>query len=285
MNEPTTMAASIDDSRLVPDLKIPPCPAVLADFAAEAGRDEPDVRRLVSLIGRDAGLAAAIIKAVNSPLYGLRTKATDVAQALSLMGLQAATRLLTGLILRQAFPASSGALMQRYWDDSTRVADTAAWIARRLKSVRRDEVHTFALFRNCGQAVMIARFEDYGPIVEAHAVAPGPALLAEEDARYRFNHARVGYALARGWLLPEPLCRAILCHHQVAQVASRTGDAAMASQPLVAIGLLAEQVASLRSGGSITGEWSAHESFVLETLGLSPEDVVAMIQEDLHTQE
>jgi HD-like signal output (HDOD) protein len=235
----------------------------------------------VSLIGRDAGLAAAVIKAVNSPLYGLRTKAADVAQALSLMGLRVATRLLTGLMLRQAFPSSSSALMQRYWDDSTRVADTAAWIARRLENVHRDEVHTFALFRNCGQAVMIARFPDYAPIVEAHAVTPGPALLAEEDARYRFNHARVGYALARGWQLPEPLCRAILCHHHVAQVASRTGDAATASQPLVAVGLLAEQVASLRSGGGITGEWSAHERFVLETLGLSTEDVVAMIKDPM----
>lgn len=265
--------------RLARDLKVPPCPAVLARFLAEARKDDPDPRVLAGLISQDAGLAAAALRAVNSPAYGLARKADDVPQALAILGLRAAVNLITGLMLRQAFPAASGALMQQYWEQSASIAEAAAFVAGRTRACGRDEAHTFALFRNCGIAVMIARFPDYGPFLEAHVEAPGPALLAAEEAKYGFHHARVGHALARGWMLPATLAHSILFHHHVEQVAGRTGEARLADPALLATGLLAEQVATLKAGGGITTEWLAHETFVLSTLRISADDVVAMISD------
>lgn len=270
-----TSAAAID--RLARDLKIPPCPAVLERFLSEARKDDPEPRVLAGLINRDAGLAAATLRAVNSPVYGLSRKAGDVPQALAILGLHAAVNLINGLMLRQAFPAARGALMQRFWDQSSTVAVAAASVAGRTRGCGRDEAHTYALFRNCGIAVMIGRFPDYGPFLDAHADAPGPALLAAEEARYGFHHARVGYALARSWMLPEALTYSILFHHNVEQVAGRTGEARFAAPALLAIGILAEQVATLKAGGSLTTEWLTHEQFVLSTLRISAEDVVDML--------
>jgi HD-like signal output (HDOD) protein len=271
-------AADAGADQLARDLKIPPCPAVLAAFSAEVRKDDPDTRILGALIANDAGLAAAVLKAVNSPLFGLNRKAADIPQALAILGLRAATHLITSLLLRQAFPAAAGGLMQRYWEDSSSIADAAIAIAGRVRGVSRDEAHTYALFRNCGIAVMIARFADYGSIVDAHAAGPGPQLELLEESRYRYHHALVGYALARGWHLPDAIVKTIRFHHQIAQVAARTGDAAQASPELLAVGLLAEQVARLRCGRGTTGEWNAHEAFALETLRLAPEDIVALVQ-------
>ena len=262
---------------LARDLRIPPCPRILADFSAEAGRDDPDSRVLVRLIASDAGLSAAILKAVNSPLFGLSRQAGDVAQALTILGLRAATQLITSLLLRQAFPSAAGALMQRYWDDSLRTADAAMTLASQVRGTSRAEAHAFALFRDCGLAVMIARFPDYGDVMDAHAREPGPALLAAEETRYRFHHARVGFALARGWHLPDAVCHAILFHHDIGAVAARSGEAGRADARLVALGLAAEQVANLRQGAGLTSEWLTHEAWVLETLGLPAEDLAALV--------
>lgn len=46
---------------------------------------------------------------------------------------------------------------------------------------------------------------------------------------------------------------------------------------LLAVGLLAEQVAALKAGGGISAEWLAHEAFVLAKLRISADDVVAML--------
>jgi HD-like signal output (HDOD) protein len=264
--------------RLAGELKIPPCPGILADFSAEARKDEPDTRRLVQLIATDAGLSAAILQTVNSPFYGMATKATDVRQALAILGLRGATGLISGLLLRQAFPSAAGGLMQRYWDDSTRIAQAAVAVAGISRRVSREEAHTYALFRNCGLAVMIARFADYGDVMDRHDDAPGPELALFEEARYRYNHARVGHALARGWMLPDVVARSILMHHEIARVADRAAEAAGASPVLVALGLLAEQVVRLRAGLTVTAEWSRHEAFALDILSIEPDDVVALVR-------
>ncbi len=111
---PTSDSTDAQADQIARELKIPPCPAILAEYAAEANKDDPDPRKLANLIGKDAALAAAIIRAVNSPVYGLGRQATDIQQALAILGLRAAANLITGLLLRQAFPAASGALMQRF---------------------------------------------------------------------------------------------------------------------------------------------------------------------------
>lgn len=275
----TVPPESADADRIAGDLKIPPCPGVLAEFSAEARKDEPDTRRLVQLIGSDAGLAGAVLQTVNSPFYGLAQKATDLRQALSILGLRGTTGLISALLLKNAFPAATGSLMQRYWDDSTRIAEVAVAVAMRSRRVGREEAHTYALFRNCGLAVMIARFPDYGDVFARHDSTPGADLALVEEARYRYNHARVGFALARGWLLPDTVARSILLHHEIGRVADGTRETAGASAPLIALGLLAEQIVALRTGRPVTAEWTAHEAFALDALRIEADDVIDLARE------
>jgi HD-like signal output (HDOD) protein len=267
--------------RIAREIGIPPCPAILARFGAEMRASDPDLRKLAGLTSADAGLSAAMIKTVNSPFYGLSSKATSVRQALSVLGLRAGANLVTGLMLRNAFPAGTSALMQRFWDSSTQVAQTAAAIARRIRGVDPDAAHTFALFRDCGIAVMVGRFPAYGAIVDRLEAVPGAQVLVTEDERFRFNHARVGYALARGWMLPEPMCLAILHHHTVDPAAGGRREAEAADARLVAVGLLAEQVVALRAGRGLCPDWPIGEAFALEILGLVADEVVELVREPL----
>jgi len=274
-----TAGSTRDVDRIARELGIPACPAILAEFSAAMQQEEPDIRKLAGLIGRDIALSAALLKFVNSPFYGLRTKASNAQQALSIIGLRAGANLVTGLIYRNAFPASSAPAMQRFWDESSRMASAAFAIARTIGGIGVDEAHTYTLFRDCGMPVMIRKFPDYGAVLDRLSSTPGVEVLTREDERYHYSHARVGYALARSWLLPEPMCRSILCHHDIEKVASCHRDAEEADRRLVAFGLLVEQVTALRSGKGLCPDWTTGESFVLATLKISAEQIVALVNE------
>jgi HD-like signal output (HDOD) protein len=276
---PNSAPEEPDLDRIARELGIPPCPAILGRFSAEMHRPEPDMRKLAELITADIALSAALLKLVNSPFYGLRTKATNAHQALSIIGLRAGANLVTGLILRQAFPAGGNALMQRFWDKSSGIAASALVAARRISGIDLDEAHTYALFRDCGMPVMISKFSDYTNIFDRFEHVPGAQVTALEQINYQYSHARVGYALARGWLLPEPFCRAILYHHDVEKVATGRREVEPANRKLVAFGLLMEQLATLRSGGGVCPDWEPGEKFVLETLRITPDDIIALMQE------
>ena len=266
--------------RVARDLGIPPCPDILMRFDAEMRASDPDLRKLAGLIGADVSLSAAVLQTVNSPFYGLSTKAGNIQQALSVLGLRAGANLVTGLMLRHAFSAGSGPAMQRFWEQSTRLAEMAALVAQRVRGLNPDVAHTYALFRDCGMAVMIGKFPSYVDFLDLLDHQPGKRVIVTEEARFRFHHARVGYALARGWRLPEPMCKAILYHHDLEMVMASHRDVDPADPRLVAFGLLAEQLVALRAGRGLCPDWLMGEEFALETLGLTADDVVDLVGED-----
>lgn len=257
-------------------LDIPPCPAILARFNDEFHAPQPDLRRLAALIGTDIGLSATVIKTVNSPFYGLAKKASSIEQALSVLGLRAGANLVSGLLLRRVFPASSGTAMERFWDRSMRVAGLAAAIATRLEDMDRDDAHTYVLFRDCGMLVMLRKFPQYADIMEQSANVPGVQFIRVEDTRFKFNHARVACALARSWSLSEPLCGAIFCHHEFALMEKHAPWAEPPNRKLVAFGLLAEQIAALHVKQGLCPDWIGAERFVLDTLGIEADDIVEL---------
>lgn len=260
-------------------LDIPPCPEILARFNQALHMPQPDLRRLAVLIGSDIGLSATVIKTVNSPFYGLASKATGIAQALSILGLEASANLISGLLLRRAFPAASGEALHRFWDSSMRIAGVAASLAARLEGVNGDEAHTYVLFRDCGMLVMLRKFPGYAGLMDQSVKIPGAQFTRVEDTRFNFNHARVACALARSWSLPEPLCAAIFYHHEFALMERKPSSAVSGNPKLAAFGLLAEQIVALHANRGLCPDWSEAERFVLDTLGIDADDIVELTEE------
>jgi len=272
-----------ETERIVKELDIPPCPGILAKFNQEFNAACPDLGRLAALIGSDIGLSATLLKTVNSPFYGLEKKASSVERAISILGLRTSANLLRGLLLRRAFPAASGSAMERFWDTSTRTAGLAAAVAARLKGVDSAEAHTYVLFRDCGMLVMLRRFAQYAQLMEHSAAISGAQFTRIEDARFKFNHARVAFALAQSWSLPEPLCWAIFYHHEFDLMANNPLGAKPANPKLVAFGLLAEQIAALHTNQGLCPDWIGAEQFVLDTLGIEADQIVELSEMVLET--
>lgn len=273
-------ALELEAERIARELKLPPCPKILDDFYREMNEDDADVRRLGDCVSADLALTAALLKAVNSPAYGLSRATSNVQQAITIIGLRATTSLISRLLFRQAFPETQGFLMREFWESTARLTEAGNAVARKIRGLNADEATTYLVFRDCGMAVLINRYPDYAPVWEMHRKGRTFGAMKLELRRYQTNHAHVGYAMAREWCVPEAMCTAILCHHDVALPLAAPRQLQGTAPKLAAFGLLMDQIISIRRNEGITPDWEVVEPFVLRELHLTPDQMVKLISED-----
>ncbi len=277
-DDPPSLAGEVAN-RIVADLGVPPCPAIVADLIAESRREEPDFPRIGALISRDPGIAAALMKTVNSPLYSVVVKATSVQQALLFLGLRSALRIVTGLALRHAFPASLAVAADPIWTNASRLAPVMGYLAQETRRADRDDAYTFGLFRDCGTLLMACRHgHAYTEALREHGFPHTLTLLTLESGLSGTDHAHAGHALATSWYLPESLCLAVRHHHDGRALAEGLPLVGREARALVALGFLADRILDASPGAVAQVVWSRWRAQVLSALGLDEADVAALAE-------
>jgi HD-like signal output (HDOD) protein len=195
---------------LLNGVTIPPRPSLLLSLDAELKSDSPNPKVVDALITKDVGVSAAMLRTLNSPLFGLSRKVGSVLQAVQLLGMRNVRNVVTGLMLRNA--AGGGASLERFWDSAEKVASINAHICSLLPRVPREECYTFGLFRDSGIPMLMQRFPDYRETLRIAAVDPRPMTKVEEE-RHGTSHAAVGHVIGRVWGLSDTVRAAILHHH------------------------------------------------------------------------
>jgi HD-like signal output (HDOD) protein len=235
---------AVEAEKAVKDLGIPSCPAILGKITRESAAPEPDFRRIGQWISEDVSLAAAMLKTVNSPFYGLQRKAESVHQALMYLGLRTVSLIVTGLMLRQALGGTASPALVAFWERSAQTAAASARAAQETRIVDRDLAYTFALFRDCGVPIIAKKYAEYERLLAVEASEDSKKMLALEVEGYGVHHALVGSELARGWGLGIDMCEAISHHHDYPISVNDRANAGRSSLRLVAIGWVADQVAA-----------------------------------------
>lgn len=264
-------------------ISIPPRPAILTQLTNEVRRDAPNLRTIAGLIAADVGLAAATLKTVNSPFFGLTNKIGSMQQAVSLLGVRNITTLATGLLLRNSVGGDKVSL-ERFWDSAEKVARIAAYIASTLPRISRDDAYTFGLFHDCGMPVLMQKFPEYRETLRLANGSVSRPMTEVEDERHATNHATVGYLLSRAWYLPDAICEAILRHHDVL-IFTRGDHISPTARTLIAVVLLAEQINDevLRMRNS--PQWDMLGEQVLGHLGLDQAEYIDLKEEVLNLNE
>ncbi len=265
--------------QIVKNISIPPCPAVLTKLLHEMREDEPDFAKIGQFLSADVSLAAMMLKTVNSPFYSLRTKASSVPQALAMLGLRNVAQLVTGLLLRQAFPVGDNDAMEEFWDASSNIALIAAYLAPKIKGVNRDDAYTFALFRDCGIPAMMSGFRNYHTLLADARIKDAKCITDLENDRYGTNHALTGYHLAKSWLLPDATCEAVHGHHDFESLKAAPPGALTPGARLISLALAAERLFVKQSLGPESAEWRMHGQFALAQLGITQSEFDALAQE------
>lgn len=269
------------------NLGIPPCPKILLAISAESKAPEPDLQKIEKLICADVGLSAALIKTVNSPFYGLRTKVHTVMQAIHMLGLSHLSLMVTGMVLREVLKGISTVDMGRFWDASSKVAIISSYIAGRLpyiayehvrRNIDKDEVYTYGLFQDCGIPIMLSYHPEYKAVLAEANLASDRKFTDVEDVKYVNNHTMIGHMLAKSWGLPESMIQAIRNHHEHAALAQDEDFLPVESRDFIALALLSERAIQMTSGLNQTCEWEKGGHWVMRHFGLSDMDLESIIK-------
>lgn len=267
-----------DAEKSIKGISIPPRPALLTEIHNELQKESPDIHRLSERIAADVGLSAAVLKVINSPYFGLRSKVGSISMAVQLLGLQNVKSIVTGLLLKAAM-SGAGLTLERFWDSSEKVAKISAYVASTLPRGPRDDAYTLGLFRECGIPLLMQRFPEYMDTLKQAAVDDRPMVILE-DARHGTNHAVVGFMVARTWGLPEGLTEALLRHHDAAAL-DPADKAAAGVRTLIAINYLAEYISDTVIRMRDNRQWPQVADQVLACLGVDMGDVGALKEDVL----
>lgn len=254
--------------RTIRDIDIPPRPAIIDRICHEMRQDQPNFKYIGEQISADVSLAAALIKTVNSPYFGFRRRCRSVHEALLMLGLDATSRAIAAISLREAFPGS--AHYERFWQASAQIAALSGWLAQlvRKSGLRADDAYTYGLFRDCGIVILLRRFPDYMATLDRANHEAERAFTDIEVEVLPTNHSVVGSLLAQNWWLPEEICLAIRYHHDRDAIEQFESGLPAASRYLVAASQTAEHILQQVTGSSHTEEWHKLGSSSQRLLGL-----------------
>ncbi|MGD9692525.1 MAG: HDOD domain-containing protein [Phycisphaerales bacterium] len=207
--------------------RIPSLPAVAMKVIDLTEDPNVSLKDIAQTIQNDQGLAAKILRTVNSSFYGLTKKCSTISQAMVALGLNAVKSLALGFSLVSMIKEGEGAEFDYvdYWRRGVYSAVGARVLAARVKGLDPEEAFLGAILQDVG---MIALYQALGrKYLEVIRATGGDhrELCKHEVRQLELQHTEVGAMLAQRWKLPESLVAPIRYHER--PTAAPQGHAAL----------------------------------------------------------
>lgn len=194
------------------EIDVPSQPDALVKLSMLMAEEDANVSDFAALIETDMALASAVLRAVNSSLYGVSGRVQSVQQAVTFLGMREVAAITLEMGLRAVFPPA--AELEPIWQRAAlrglimgrlgQAIDVDAWAA-----------HSAGLFEECGKAVLFRHAPDHYRSM-LRAATNDSALCELEIAAFGVSHDALGAALCESWGLS---ANAVVCvrHHVAAQ--------------------------------------------------------------------
>lgn len=203
--------------KTVKNFTIPNKPKILIDIQAELQKETVSLERITQIIKEDAALSASILKAINSPSYGLSRTITDIGQSIIFLGINSIVNLTNCFALKSAFNEKASISLENFWRESSEVANMSTLVlehANLKHEIPPEDLYAYALLENCGIPAMAIKYKNYDAIVKEISCHDNLTYTEHEEKSLNTDHAVVGYFIANSWNLPKAFCHYILAHHE-----------------------------------------------------------------------
>lgn len=213
------------------EIDIPAQPEALVKLSLLLAEEDINLTAAAELIEGDMALAAAVMKAVNSSLYGLKGRVQSVMQAITYLGMREVAAITFEMGLRAAFPPAQE--LEPLWQRAGLRGLVMGRLAQKM-SLDSWAAHSAGLFEECGKAVLFRHAPDhYRAMLRA---AKSDVELAQlEHAGFGVSHDALGAALCESWGLAAAAVASV--RHHVATQADLHLPPAVANgrRPLLAL--------------------------------------------------
>lgn len=185
-------------------------PGVAIQVLELTNNPQVDAGQLKTCIECDPALTAKVLKVVNSSLFGLSRRVSDLNQTLALLGAKPLKLLVLGFSLPEPLFANiAGDVLNQYWKHTLTRAVAAREISERVWKLPGDEVFIVGLLKDLGRLVLIQGLgQPYAEFLRK-ATASGCALRTLERRSLGFDHVQLTAGVLTHWGLPASLIESI----------------------------------------------------------------------------
>jgi putative nucleotidyltransferase with HDIG domain len=208
-------AALLDDAEIARRIhELPPLPRALTEALRLVRSDALSADACVRAIEQDATLAARALRLANSPFYGACGRVSSVGDAVRLLGLRTVAGVVVAVSMRAMLAnwRDEDKLFQAYWKHAVATGTAARELAA-VAGADPDEAFLAGLLHDVGRLVLAVFVPVPARLARAQSLADDSELREAELRLIGRAHDDVGAAVARYWLLPEPIVAAIALHH------------------------------------------------------------------------
>ena len=199
-------------------LVLPPVPfvparlPVLPRAAAQlllTSDETASVSELDAIAGSDPALAACLLSAANSALFGGAGEIYRLRDGVMRLGIPTARRVLLSASFSGLFASKA---LQELWEHSQAVASAASQLAS-LCGADGESAWAAGLLHDIGRLAFTV-FPASMQAAQQQWLAAGFPLIYAETMAYGTDHAAFGAELLRGWGLPDGIVTAVAHHHR-----------------------------------------------------------------------
>lgn len=255
--------------------EMPAWPVALRNIIRLTEDPNSDIKDLEKEILKDQSLTTRVLKLSNSLHYGYPSKISTISQAVVLLGFNTIKNIVLASTVNTMYIKdldAYGLKKEDLWRQSQSGAIIARYIAKKIKFKNVEEAYVAGLLRDIGKVILDHHMkEEYREILELIEREDQSFLQAEEEV-LGFNHAEIGYKIARKWNLPESLAEAIALHHRP--------EEATKAKELVSLIHIADAVTMMMiENVGVEGLNYRFNPIALETLDLSENQLEEMMVE------
>ncbi|HHJ38042.1 MAG TPA: HDOD domain-containing protein [Methylothermaceae bacterium] len=246
--------------------------------------DDPakTVKDAEEVIKHDPGLAARLLRLVNSAFYGFPARIDSISHAISLIGMTELRDLVLATVIVDRFSKLPNKLMsmREFWRVSVRCALFARNLGvRHPQSRTLRAVYISALLHEIGRLVIYSRIPELARAALLLADSEGMEETEAERLSYGFDHYEVGSELAARWHLPEVFVETMKWHGQPEKAEKYPQETALTTVS----SLLA--LKDIDSEEKLEEQYYTLEPFMIH-LGMKENDIAAVLPEiDLQFEE
>lgn len=194
---------------------LPSLPAIAIKIIDLANNPTTDIGALCHHIAFDPALSAKILKIANSPLYKSRRSATNIRQAVSLLGTHAVIVIALSFSLADTFVKKTHASAidnNQFWRRSIASALACRALGEKLEIKFLDDLFLVGLLQDIGiliySTIMPEKYDTIFLSTNDH-----DTLLEKEREIFGTGHDELGYTLLKQWHIPDYISMACLTSH------------------------------------------------------------------------
>ena len=196
--------------------KLPTLPGIAMRILAAVRNAETSLKEIGDILATDPSLSAEVLKAINSPFYGLATKITSVSHAVNLLGIKTVKSLALSFSLVRNIRSkeANGFDYSNFWRNSLIAAVSAKILAEKVLPDFAEDAFFLGLIHNIGILAMNQCIPEQYKLVLKEKERTLCAYHEAENQILGFNHMQLGEYLAKSWGLPDTFFIPIRYHHE-----------------------------------------------------------------------